>query len=118
MNLKNKEMCHSKSLKMLSTCPQGYVASCEGCQRISFVFENIYLLFSVAELRAFHEQIEKKINVFKMDTYVGNRKTIILQTPFCNTYFCFSQKEYFTLENLISEALQKTQFYQFQINLN
>ncbi len=105
-------MCDSNSLTMLATCPQGYVATCDGCGRISVVFENIYLLLSEGELINLNTQLVKKINAFKMETYVGNKKKIMFQTPFSNVYFCFTENEYVALQKLTTAAL--TQHHQKQ----
>jgi hypothetical protein len=103
---------------MLSKCKEGYISECEGCQRMSLVFENIYLHMTLSDLQSFNKQLSKKFNVWKMDTYVGNNKKIVLQTPFENTFFCFTEKEYFSLERLTSSAITNLQRENYLNNFN
>ncbi|MFB0946892.1 MAG: hypothetical protein QMB24_12225, partial [Spirosomataceae bacterium] len=98
-------MCNSTSFKIVSKCKEGYISECAGCQRMSLVFENIYLHMTLPDLQSFSRQLTTKTNVWKMDTYVGNKKKIVFQTPFENTFFCFTEKEYFSLERLTSSAV-------------
>lgn len=111
-------MCDSNSLKMVSTCQEGYISECTGCQRMSLIFENIYLLITRSDLESLNKQLCTKANVWKMDTYVGNKKNIVLKTPFENTYFCFTEKEYYALKRLTSEALTNLYRDNYLNNIN
>ena len=111
-------MCNSKVLKMLSTCEEGYISECACCRRMSLVFENIYLQMTLPDLESFSKQLRTKANVWKMETHVGNNKKIVLQTPFENTYFCFTEKEYSSLERLTSQAITNLYRKNYLISLN
>jgi hypothetical protein len=111
-------MCESNSLKMVSTCKEGYVSECTCCQRMSLVFENIYLQMTLPDLQSLNKQLCTKANVWKVDTFVGNNKKIVLQTPFSNTFFCFTEKEYSSLERLTSQAITNLYRKDYLTNLN
>lgn len=98
-------MCQNTPLTLLSTCRDGYVGRCEGCGHYNVAYKTSLLLFSEDELLGFHNILENRLGMWRMEEPLVHGRTLVMATPVPNLFLTFTVKEFSQLSDLVTEAV-------------
>lgn len=97
-------MCADNSIQILSQSEHGCIYLCKNCGVYNVVFKNIFLFLSEIEIYSLSNIFQKGIGVQELEKPIWQGRSVLVQTPFQNMYFCFDKQEYQEFSFLLSAS--------------